>query len=51
MASRRARERQDAYTAKHHPERWECQHWSEERDQDDDEIPDREEPEPIHTNH
>ena len=46
MASRRAREREDAYNAKHYPERWQR-----ERDDDlsDSEVPDRDEPEPVHT--
>lgn len=46
MASRRARERQEASDAKHYPERWQ-----DERDEDDEELPEREEPEPIHTTH
>lgn len=45
--SRRARERQEASDAKHYPERWQ-----DERDGDDEELPDRDdEPEPIHTTH
>lgn len=44
MTSRRARERQEASDAKHYPERWQ-----DERDQDGEELPEREEPEPIHT--
>jgi hypothetical protein len=46
MASRRLRERQDVYEAKHYPERWQ-----QERDDDlsDDVLPDRDEPEPVHT--
>lgn len=44
--SRRARERGDKH------DRWEFQHdWREERDQDEEELPEREEPEPIHTTH
>lgn len=32
--------------------RWDFQpDWRDERDQDDDELPEREEPEPIHTTH
>jgi hypothetical protein len=46
MASRRARERQDAYNAKHHPERWQ-----DERDDDDNELPEPEEETPVNTNH
>ena len=45
MASRRARERQEASDAKHYPERWQ-----DERDEDDEELPERgDEPEPVHT--
>lgn len=45
MASRRARERGD----KHDPSRWEAQPWQEERDNDDTEIPERDdEPSPVH---
>lgn len=45
MASRRLREREDVYTAKHYPERWQ-----DERDEDDEELPERDdEPEPVHT--
>lgn len=33
-------------------ERWDFQpDWRDERDSDDDELPEREEPEPIHTTH
>ena len=46
MASRRLREREDVYNAKHYPERWQ-----DERDDDEEELPEREEPEPIHTTH
>jgi len=46
MASRRLREREDVYNAKHYPERWQ-----DERDEDGEELPEREEPEPIHTTH
>lgn len=42
--SRRARERQEAHEAKHYPERWQ-----DERDDDDTELPEPEEPEPVHT--
>jgi hypothetical protein len=44
MASRRLRERGDKR------ERWEFQPWQDERDNDDEDIPDRDdEPEPVHT--
>jgi hypothetical protein len=44
MASRRLRERGDKR------ERWDFQPWQEERDSDDEDIPDRDdEPEPVHT--
>ena len=47
MASRRARERQEASDAKHYPERWQ-----DERDEDDDELPEREDdPPPANTFH
>lgn len=45
--SRRARERQEASDAKHYPERWQ-----DERDEDDDELPEREDdPPPANTFH
>lgn len=45
MASRRARERQEASDAKHYTERWQ-----DERDEDGEELPERDdEPEPVHT--
>lgn len=46
MASRRARERGDKH------DRWEFQHWSEERDQDEEELPDQDDdPPPSNTFH
>jgi len=45
--SRRARERQEASDAKHYPERWQ-----DERDEDDEELPEREDdPPPANTFH
>lgn len=45
--SRRLREREDAYNAKHYPERWQ-----DERDEDEDELPEREDdPPPSNTFH
>jgi hypothetical protein len=44
MASQRARE----CRARDEAER-KCHDWREERDQDDDELPERDEPEPVHT--
>lgn len=44
MASRLAREREDAYNAKHHAERWQ-----DERDDEQDELPERDDPDPVHT--
>lgn len=46
MASRRLREREDIYAAKHYPERWQ-----EERDDDDNELPEPEEETPVNTTH
>ena len=60
--SRRARERQEASDAKHYPERWQgfelghhalvsLRRWQDERDDGEEELPEREEPEPVHTFH
>lgn len=46
MASRRARERQEASDAKHYPERWQ-----DERDEDDKPLPEPEEETPVNTTH
>jgi hypothetical protein len=45
MASRRYREYREAQEAKHYDR------WQQERDEDlsDDELPERDEPEPVHT--
>lgn len=47
--SRRAREYAEAHAAKH-PEYWE-QDWRDERDNDDNEVPERDEPPPSNTFH
>ena len=46
MASRRLREREDVYNAKHYPERWQ-----DERDTEDDDLPEPEEETPVNTTH
>lgn len=46
MASRRLREREDVYNAKHYPERWQ-----DERDDDDKPPPEPDEQEPVNTFH
>lgn len=46
MASRRLREREDVYNAKHYPERWQ-----DDRDSDDYELPEPEEETPVNTTH
>lgn len=43
--SRRLREREDVYNAKHYPERWQ-----DDRDSDDDDLPEPEEEPPVNTN-
>lgn len=49
--SRRARTYREAYEAKHNPDAWEFT-WQDERDTDDDELPEPDsEPLPIHTTH
>lgn len=47
--SRRARSYREAYAAKHDPDVWEAPDWRDSRDADEDEIPENDEAEPVHT--